>query len=189
MKRLDSILLKVFFCALPVVIILGIFAYYNLQGAQHTALSGLVFASWMVLTIYLSIRLMISVSFREKVLAKLTFMKERDEREVLLTGKAIKTTFLTSLAILIFLFCLSCFQVSIYKVPAEKAMSGKTGFVTLGLQIKLLESATEGKPDISIQRNDIFTYTGLPITNTALIVFLIMWQIFSYNYSMRRLEK
>jgi hypothetical protein len=31
----------------------------------------------------------------------------------------------------------------------------------------------KGKPEASIQRNDIFTYTGLPITNTALIVFLM----------------
>jgi hypothetical protein len=71
----------------------------------------------------------------------------------------------------------------------EQAVNGKTGFVTLGMQIKLLESATEGKLDKTIQRNDIFTYTGLPITNTTLIVFLILWMIFSYNYSMRRLEK
>jgi hypothetical protein len=47
--------------------------------------------------------------------------------------KRLDTAFLTSLAFLILLFCLSCFQVSIYRLPPEKAVDGKTGIVSLGL--------------------------------------------------------
>ena len=132
---------------------------------------------------------MISGSFRNKVLAKLTCIREGDEREVMLTGKAIKTTFLTSLAILIFLFCLSCFQVSIYRVPPEKAVGGKTGMVTLGLDFSLLEGSKAVDADKTLQKTDIFSYTGLPLSSTAVILLLIIWKIISYNFSMQRLIK
>ncbi len=198
MKRLDSILLKVFLYGLPAVVALAVFSYsYGLGIINHAAghvkllynFAGFIFAFWMMLSIYLSVRLMVSGWFRDKALAKLTFMRERDEREVVLTGKATKTTFLTSLAILIFLFCLSCFQVSIYRVPPEKALNGKTGFVSLGLGFDLLERSGQAKPDDAIQKNDILSYTGLPVSSTTVIWVLILWQIISYNYSMRRLTK
>jgi hypothetical protein len=198
MRKCDSILLKIFFCALPAVVAFGALSYSYRSGALDHAyvylrllngLAGLVIAVWMTLSLYISFRLMVSSSFREQVIAKLTFIRERDEREAILTGKATRTTFLTSLAILIFLFCLSCFQVSIYRVPPEKAVDGKTGVVSLGLGFNLLEHARQNGPRDAIQKKDIFSYTGLPLSSTAVILMLIGWQIISYNYSMRRLTK
>jgi len=198
MKRLDSILLKVFLYGLPGAVTLAVLLYpYRLGIGAHAAdyvkllynSAGFIFAFWMILAIYLSIRLMVSGRFRDKALAKLTFMRERDEREVALTGKATKTTFLTSLAILIFLFCLSCFQVSIYRVPPENAVGGKTGFVRLGLGFNLWEKSGQAKPEGTIQKKNILSYTGLPVSSSTVILALIIWQIISYNYSMRRLTK
>ena len=181
MKRFDSTLLKVFLYGLHTN------AYLRLLNS----LAGLVIAIWMTLSLYLSVRLMVSGPFRDLVIARITFMRERDEREVILTGKATRTTFLTTLAILIFLFCLSCFHVSIYKVPQERAVEGKTGMVSLGLGFSLLEHPKQDKPkpeDI-IKKKDIFTYSGLPVSSTSVILILIVWQIISYNYSIRRLTR
>lgn len=199
MNRVDSIVVRVFMRGLPLVACFGVFSYaYNTGGIDHATptaqffnnTAGLIYGCWMFLSIFLSIRLMVSGAFRDHVLARLTFIRERDEREVILTGKATKTTFLTSLAILIFLFCLSCFQVSIYRVPPEKAIDGKTGVVSLGLTCNLLEtSKSAGAEDAVLRSRDIFSYTGLPVSSTALILGLIIWQIFSYNYQMRRLTK
>jgi len=198
MKKLDSILLKIFLYGIPVATACAIFSYsYGPDFLKHATgyvkplynLAGLVLAFWMLLALYLSVRLLISGSFRDKVLAKLTFIRERDEREVVLTGKATKTTFLTSLAILIFLFFLSCFQVSIYRVSPEKAVDGKTGAISLGLGFSLLESSKQANPNDTMQKKDTFSYTGLPISTTAVILVLIIWQIISYNYSMRRLTR
>ena len=144
---------------------------------------------WMTLSIYLSVRLMVSGPFRDQVITKITFIRERDEREAILTGKATKTAFLTSLAFLILLFCLSCFQVSIYRVPLEKAVDGKTGIVSLGLGFNLLEHGKQDRPEDTIQRKHIFSYRGLPVSSATIILMLIIWQIISYNYSMRRLMK
>ena len=198
MKRLDSILLKLFLYGLPVFIVFAAFAYvYSLGVVNHAnvylnvlnGFAGLVFALWMALALYLSVRLMVSGPFRDQVLAKLTFMRERDEREAILTGKAARTTFLTSLAILIFLFCLSCFQVSIYRLPPERAVDGKTGIVSLGLGFNFWEHSKQDNPSETIEKKDIFSYTGLPVSTATVILMLIAWQIISYNYSMRRLTK
>ena len=191
-------LLKVFLCGLPVVAVLAVFSYsYSVGVVNHdigyarflNSFTGLVFAMWMTLSIYLSVRLMVSGPFRDQVITKITFIRERDEREAILTGKATKTTFLTSLAFLILLFCLSCFQVSVYRVPPEKAVDGKTGFVSLGVGFSLLEHGQQDRPEDTTQRKDIFSYRGLPISSATIILMLIIWQIISYNYSMRRLMK
>lgn len=199
MNRADSVLVKVFLYGLPMIAMFGVFSYsYNTGIIDHATgvakffnnLAGLVYASWMTLSIVLSIRLMVSETFRDQVLSRFTFIRERDEREVMLTGKATRTTFLTTLAILMFLFCLSCFQVSIYRVPPEKAVDGKTGFVTLGLTCSLLETSRQtGAQGEELRRRDIFTYSGLPVSSTAIILGLIIWQICSYNVTMRRLTK
>lgn len=196
MKKLDSILLKVFLFGLPAVIALAVFTHTYHEGIVNRAASyikllynfaGLIFAFWSMLSLYISVRLMTSELLRDKVLAKLTFIRERDEREVLLTGKATKATFLTSLAVLIFLFCLSCFHVSIYRVAPEKAIDGKTGSISLVFDLNLLESAQQAVPDEAMQKTDIFSYMGMPISSTTVILVLIIWQIIFYNYSMRRL--
>jgi hypothetical protein len=198
MKRFDAMLLKVFLYGLPGVLILAVFSYSYSSGVVNHAyvsfrlvnsLAGLVFAVWMMVSLYLSVRLMVSGPFRDQVIAKLTLIRERDEREALLTGKATRTTFLTSIAILILLFCLSCFQVSIYRVPPERAVDGKTGIVSLGLGFNLLERSEQVRPEDTIEKKDIFSYTGLPVSSTTVILMLIVWQIISYNYSMRRLTK
>ncbi len=198
MKKADSMLLRVFLYGLPAVIIFAFFSYsYSPETINHAAshirllynFGGFVLAAWMTLAIYLSVRLMVSGAFRDKVLAKLTFIRERDEREVILTGKAARTTFLTLLAILIFFFCVSCFQVSIYRVSPQEAIDGKTGRITLGFGFSLLANSKQVKPNDTVQKKDIFSYKGLPISSTTVILVLIIWQIISYNYSMRRLTR
>lgn len=197
MNRADSVLVRVFLYGLPIIAIFGVFSYsYNTGIIDHATgaaqffnkLAGLFYAIWMTLSIVLSIRLMASGPFRDQILSRLTFIRERDEREVMLTGKATKTTFLTTLAVLMFLFCLSCFQVSIYRVPPEKAVNGKTGFVTLGLTCNLFENSKQaGTHSEECLKQDIFTYSGLPISSTTIILGLFIWQICSYNITMRRL--
>lgn len=198
MKIFDSILLRVFLYGLPIIVILAIFSYscdFRTIDSASTYIrllynfAGIMFASWMLLSIYLGVRLIFSGTFREKVLTKLAFIKESDEREVTLTGKAAKTTMLTTIAILIFLFCLSCFQISVYRLPPEQAIDGKSKVISLDLKFELLERLPEDASKEYIQKQTILAYTGLPISSSSIILGLIIWQIIAYNYSMRRLMK
>lgn len=198
MKKFDSVLLRIFLYGLPLIILLAIFSYsYNFEAIDSSGnyikliynFAGIMFGSWMLLSIYLGVRLVFSGTFREKVLTRLTFIKERDEREVTLTGKAAKTTMLTTIAILIFLFCLSCFQISVYSIPPEQALDGKNRVISLGLNFEFLESLPKDESSEVMQQQNILAYTGLPVSSSALILGLIIWQILAYNYSMRRLMK
>ena len=195
MKRMDSVLLKVFLCGLPVLAGAALFNHMLDAGSAAGGLklvynaSGFLYAAWMLLSACLSIRLVLSGAFRDRVLARLTFMRERDEREALLTGRATKTTLMTSLAVLILLFCFSCFQVSFFKLPPEKALDGKTRGFSLGLNLSLLNNSGEKGPDASLKQYNVFSYSGLPISSSAVILLLIAWQIVSYNCAIRRLTK
>lgn len=198
MKRFDSVLLRIFLYGMPLIFLLAIFSYsYDsvppASASNYIKLldnfSGLMFMSWMLLSIYLGIRLMFSGVFREKVLTKLTFIKERDEREVMLTGKAAKTTMLTTLAILIFLFVLSCLQISFYSIPSEKGIDEKATMISCDVKLELLENFPKDDVQEATQKQTIFAYTGLPISSSAVILGLIVWQVVAYNDSMRRFMK
>jgi hypothetical protein len=195
MKRLDPVILKVFLYGLPLVIFCGVFAAsYGWQSAAAAGglvqalynLSGLVFGVWLLLAACLLARLLVSGEFRERVLSKITFIRERDEREAMLTGKAAKTTMLTTLAVLLVLFFLSCIRVSLSDLPPEQAVGGKTKAVTIGAAFSLTGQTGPAQPEAE---KTIVSYSGLPLSGPALIAGLIIWQVAAYNYTMKRLLK
>jgi len=198
MKKFDSLLLKVFLYGLPVFVFLAVYTHFFTAGTLErdapqagflsSGFFGFAVAMWLALAVYLSIRLLVSGPFREQVIAKITVIRDRDEREAHLTGKAARATLLTTLAFLVLLFCLNSIQVAVYRVPPEKAVGGKTGMVTLGVGFDLLKDGTAERPD-NIARQYVFNYKGLPLSSSAIILILMAWQIASYNYSMRRLLK
>ncbi len=195
MKRYDSVLLRVFLWGIPAIAVL---AFSASQGDWTSADPagwlhllnrgfGIILALWMGLSLFLSLRMILSEPLRDAVLTRLTFIRERDEREALLTGRATKATFLMSLAILILLFGLSAIQVSVYRVPPERAIHGKTGMVTMGVGFCLLDQAERKISGTVVPRQDIFSYAGLPLSSSAVILILIAVQILFYNISVRRL--
>lgn len=195
MKRLDNYILTAFLYGLPVAALSAVIARLCDPGANRGTgglaalmydLSGAVIGAMMLLAFYLCVRLMVSKAFRETVLARMTLIRERDEREVMLTGKAAKATMLTSLAILIFLFCLSCFQVSVANLPLEQAVGGHTKLVSFGVGFSLLDGAHRPAEEAGRQ---VIAYTGLPVSSSTVILGMIVWQIAAYNYSMRKMMK
>ncbi len=196
MRKSDSVLLRVFLCGLPLAGGFAVFCrFYGMERVDRNVyltvingIDGLVFALCMLICIYFSIRLIVSGPFRDRTLARLACMRERDEREAMITGRATKFAFLSSLAILILLFCLSCFHVSVYRVPPEKAVGGKTGVVALGAGFDFFEHSGTDKA-VDSGRKNLFVYEGLPLSTPVVILILIMWQVVAFNYSARRLAK
>ena len=196
MKKIDQIVLRVFLYGLPIVIIMAIISsFYDHNSIVskpyffqlYYNFSGLVFGVWMFFSLYLSARLIVSKSFREETLCRLAFFKERDERETFLTGNATRMSYLTSLSILICFLCLSVFQIYVYQEPPEKAVNSKRGIISLGVSLSLVEGdKTMNKHKPSDVDKNYFSYSGLPVSKTAIILFLIIWQIISYNYWIRR---
>lgn len=199
MKRFDIILLKIFLWEIPIVILYGIsLVAFDLEMIAQSNMyakmwylfgGGIVFGSWMSVSFLLSIRLMVSTAFREKVLSKITFLKERDERESMLTGRAARNTLLTTLATLLLLFCLSCFQFSLYRVPQEQAVDGKDKVLILNFNFALTEDQQQKNFEQDQDAEKIIAYKGLPLSGSSIILGLICWQIVSYNYLMYRAIK
>jgi len=198
MKKWDAVLLKAFLYGIPLLIAYAFFAYsVDWQNVERSGgylrtiydVGGMVLGLWMILSFSLSVRLVVSSVFRKTVLAKLTLLRERDERESFLTGIAARETMLTSIAILIFLFCLSCFQFSLNQLPPEQAVDGKTKAISIGVKFDLFAGEKATNAGESSPEHSIVAYNGLPFSTSSVIVGLLLWQIISYNYSMRRLMK
>ena len=193
MNKLDGILLRIFIYEVPILLIwfISIFVLGLAADVQNNFYAEIwydfggcfILSSWMIITIYLSIRLIISDVLRDKILSKLILLRESDEREVKLTGEAAKTTMLTTMAVLILLFCLSCFQFSVSNLPTEQIIDGKTKEISLGLSFNASEQ--QAANSVQDQVNNIISYSGLPISNTMLIIGIIGWQVVSYNYAMK----
>ena len=190
MKKFDQLICKIFLYGLPVAIGLAVFSsYITFQHLSEYSqpvqslynFSGFIFGAWISFSLYLSLRLIFSSQFRDNILLRLSFFKERDEREEFVSAKATKNTYLVTLALLICFLCLSVFQVSIYRVPAEMASNGKTGTVSLGLSLDLLDHRDSNEILKENASKEYFTYQGLPLSKTAIFLFLILLQVVAYN--------
>lgn len=149
------------------------------------------FIVWFVLLVYLIFSLVFWGKFRETILTSLTFSKERDERESFISGRASKATFYSTLSIIILLFFLSGLHLHIYRKPKEEAIDGKRGTITIGYSFNFVNSA---KKDIEVFDNSknekILVIDGIPFTQEALILFLILYHIASYHiFTRKRLEE
>lgn len=122
------------------------------------------------------------------VLTKLSGIKERDEREVQIVGKALKSTYLSTMTILLFLFIISLFNIQIEKKSVDSIEQGqKRNMVSIHLGFDIIDHSaviTEKKG-----YDEYFEFNDLPISSSALIIILMLWQIFSYRHITRRALK
>jgi hypothetical protein len=124
--------------------------------------------------------------FPERVLSRMAFIKERDERENVFSGQAARSVFLISLAVLITLFFLSCLQLSFYRLPESKPIDGKTGVVSMGFSFSV---TNERSSDTVSPMGKIFSVIMDYLFNFGSAAGLIFWHLISYNIIMRRLLK
>ncbi|MBN1907606.1 MAG: hypothetical protein JW927_21180, partial [Deltaproteobacteria bacterium] len=93
---------------------------------------------WTLATLGLTISMFFSKSLRNSVLARLSGMKERDEREIQIVGKALKSTYLSSMTILLCLLSISFIQVTFSKKSADHLLPGELPrSISLGYAAKL----------------------------------------------------
>lgn len=140
---------------------------------------------WTPVTFFLTISMFFSKSLRNEVLARLSGIKERDEREVQIVGNALKSTYLTTMTLLLFFLFVSLFYIHVGKKPSIGAGVNEAPIeVCLKLEYHLIDANT-----IITQKNGFdkyFEVNDLPISSSTLILMLLLWQIFSYRHVSRR---
>ncbi len=138
---------------------------------------------WFALLIVFLIFLVFFKPAQEQTLKRVANIKEQDEREEYITGRASRGALISTLSILILLLFLSIFRLDIRQLPPEKAVAGKSGTLSIGLGFKMfddpiLEKTEEGK--IWFQSKDLL------LSKTGIILLIMIWQMTSYHLIARR---
>jgi hypothetical protein len=139
---------------------------------------------WFAILILFLIMLIASSEAREKTLKRLANLKERDEREQYITGKAARTTYISTLSLLVFFLFFSIFSLNINRLPDSEAINGKTGTVAIGLQFTLLDEPRGETNQTNGQV--IFESKNIPLSKTAILLILILWQLAAFNITARK---
>ena len=177
MSKIDKFFLKYVLYSLPAVISLIIWG--SLGDPAQLSLStgktrflwdtlGWIFMIWVLLSFYLSLKNIFSKNFRNEFLKKLARVKERDEREVQISGNAAKFSFFSTTAILLLFLFMSTFTMSIGRRESSDLKEEKRGYITLGMKFRPIETKKSQGKDL------IVNYQDFPMTKTGIILFLIL---------------
>lgn len=142
--------------------------------------------SWILIFWFLSLFIfMVLLVFRkdtqESTIKHLAGIKERDEREQIVMGLAARRSFVATTALLIFLFFLSCFTVTVARLP-DGTTDGKKSSLALGFRFAGLDTKT----DTSDDRKVMFEHHDLPISKSALILLILAWQVSVFRFKARK---
>lgn len=193
-SKLFSLQSSVF--SLPFVVICA--TWSNIQSDREILVDGsfLVKAAWEVLSWNLIIWFLSLITFlilmvfasstRDMVTRRVANIKERDEREIYITGQASKKAFTTTLSIIIFLFFISIFTFNVSKIPPEEVVSNRGKSLSLGFNFKLTDDPRIEKDQtgrVLVESKDI------PLSKSAILLLLIICQISVFGLSARKIAK
>ncbi len=82
---------------------------------------------WFLILILFLILLVAFPTVREKTLKRLANLKDSDEREECITGKASKTAYISTLSLMMLFLLFSIFTLNVHRVAEEQAIHGKRG--------------------------------------------------------------
>jgi len=194
MNKFDKILGKFTIFSIPLIIILLVWGTAGNPDELSRSEGiirifwdtlGWVFMIWIVSSFYLVIKMVIQKNFRDIVLGKAAGIKERDERESIISGEAAKFSFLSTMAILLFFLFLSVFTITIAKHPDGIDKSGKRGHISIGMNFFPFANDVPKKKVID-KNLEIFTYSGVPLSSSMITLLILLWQLGSYKYIIRR---
>lgn len=171
------------------------FASTVIQGAWD--LLGVHLLAWLATLLYFFVMLVVSPALRDAVLTRLAGIRERDEREELIVGQAARASWLSTLALLVFLLLVSGLQVQVRELPMEQQQPGARREVSIGYVIQLRvvsnrRGAAVSRPaaESSVQApaGVLFSYSGVPLTSSALLLILLCWHVLSFHLFSRRVS-
>jgi hypothetical protein len=194
MNRFDRVLRKYFIFALPLLglgLILS-FIYGADKLNQESGFLGYLndifgwtLMLWILVSLYLFIKMIFSNSFREHTLKKFIRVKDADERESIISGDAAKLSMISTFALMTFLLFLSMMTVSVGKIQGERLLkSDKRHFISIGFDPLLMNK--KQKTVSQEDKQEIFTYSGLPLPTSIILLFIFCWQLISFHLIVRK---
>lgn len=122
-------------------------------------------------------------SVRENTLKRLANIKERDEREEYITGKAARSTYISSLSLIIFLLFFSLFSFKIYRLPQNKTIhQHHRADISIGFSLFNQSSPVKNTP----QDDVFFDSKNFSLSPSAIILILLSWHLLIFNLAARK---
>ena len=193
MKKINQYIQSYLFMGIPFVIAIMTWASFQKESEVITKSSWPIQFLWQILSwncifwfAFLIIFLILIIfvpTVREQFISRIANIKERDEREQQITGAASRSVFISSLAISIFLLFLSVFTLSVTKNTNDQLSSRKNGMLYLELNMKFID---DPRQKTNNQGDVIFESNELPLSKSAILLLLIIWQLGWFRYSSRQ---
>lgn len=137
---------------------------------------------WFACLILFLITLLVIPSVREKTLRRLANIRERDEREEYITGKASRAAYISTLSLMIFFLFFSVFSLKFAFLPKEPV--GHRYTLSISLKFPLLNN--DEKKEIVADKQVIFDSKNLGLSDSTIILILLSWQLLMFNLAARK---
>lgn len=138
---------------------------------------------WFSVLIVFLILLVIIPNARELTLRRLANIKERDEREEYITGKASRVTYISMLSILILLFFSSIFSVNVKKLSDNQTFHGKRWIASISLGFHLFDDRKRKSTEEGLI---LFDSKNMSLSKSSILLILIGWQLIMFNCVARK---
>lgn len=140
---------------------------------------------WFAVLIIFLIILVAVPSVRDNTLRHLANLKERDEREEYITGKAARSAYLSTLSLSIFFLFFSVFSLNVFILPKDQ-LHKKRVTVAIHVGVDLLEKS---KSEIIPQGKILFSTQNIMPSSSSILIILLVWQLLIFNYVARKEQK
>jgi hypothetical protein len=191
LSKIHGLILKTFVWLTPFgtgVIAMSFSSRFDAWYDNHGVWIGLfdvVLGIWFFAALYVMTGLVMSSRFRDSALTRFARIKERDEREEHIVGRASRGSFLFMLALLIALFAISTFR---YDRPVSNGGDKKDYSITLGHLDFVSDKPVVTKITFDGKEREFASY-DLPLSKTSLLLLLIVVQMASYHLFARRTQE
>ena len=136
---------------------------------------------WFLCLLIFMILLVFRKDTQEATIKQLAGIKERDEREQIVMALAARRSFVATTALLIFLFFVSCFTVSVARLP-DNTVDGKKSSLSIGFNF----SGTDKKTTSSSDGKVMFEHHDLPLSKSAILLIVLVWQVSVFRFKARQ---
>lgn len=147
---------------------------------------GYHFMIWLLTLVYFIFSLVLSKSQRDVVLRRIANIKERDEREAQITGKASVSSMLSTLSIVVLLLFISLFSFNLSRIPKNEQIENRSKYFSTTINFHLLD---EPKIQKDTSGETIVESKDLPLSKSSILLLIILWYLISFNYFARKYEK
>lgn len=139
---------------------------------------------WFACLITALVLLLFRTSSGDALLKRLANLKERDERESLITGIAAKLSFIATLALLIFLIGMTSITFEVRNLELhEISADGHKRTISIGTDFALLDRP---KAENQEAYASMISKSGIPISKIGILVLVLAWQVITFALRARR---